>query len=77
MRMTKLLLVSIASSAIAFAGGFCVAHQSQPIHTIFAEQPNGDYRVTLSGRSLVCEERDVQILQQPDAVTPLVLECKH
>jgi hypothetical protein len=39
---------------------------------------DGDYRVSISGgRQLVCEEQDVTIAQQPTAVDPIILECKH
>jgi hypothetical protein len=49
------------------------------IKIVFNEEPNGDYRVLLYGsdRSLVCEEQDIKIIQQGDAVKPLVIECRH
>ena len=49
------------------------------IEMVFTEQLNGDYRLYLFGsnRALVCEEKDIKIVQQGDAVSPVVLECKH
>ena len=39
---------------------------------------DGDYRISISGgRQLVCEEQDLTIAQQPTAVSPIILECKH
>lgn len=45
----------------------------------FKEDANGDYRLALFGsaRALVCEEKDIRIVQQGDAVNPVVLECRH
>jgi len=53
--------------------------QLTPVRTVFNEEPNGDYRVLLYGqnRALVCEEQDIKVIQQGDAVKPLVLECRH
>ncbi len=53
--------------------------QKETIRVKFAEQPSGDYRLFLYGsnRSLVCEEQDIHIIQQGDAVNPLILECQH
>jgi len=66
-----LLLLTFAS-----AGG---AARKSTIKVIFTEQANGDYRVFLFGsdRSLVCEESAIHIVQQGDAVNPLVIECQH
>ena len=49
------------------------------IKVVFNEEPTGDYRVFLYGsdRSLVCEEQDIKIIQQGDAVKPMVIECRH
>jgi len=50
-----------------------------PVRVQFNEQPDGDYRLFLYGsnRSLVCEEQNISIIQQGDAVKPLILECQH
>ena len=66
-----LLLLTFAS-----AGG---AARKSTIRVVFTEQANGDYRVFLFGsdRSLVCEESKVRVVQQGDAVNPLVIECQH
>ncbi len=50
-----------------------------PITVAYHEQSNGDYRLTLTGadRKLVCEEKDIQITQQGDAINPVVIECRH
>jgi hypothetical protein len=49
------------------------------IRVTFMEQENGDYRLFIFGSDhiLVCEEKDIRIVQQGDAVNPVVLECKH
>jgi hypothetical protein len=49
------------------------------IKVMFIEQPNGDYRLYLFGsnRSLICEEKAITVIQQGDAVSPLVISCDH
>lgn len=51
---------------------------SHPFTEALEERENGDYRLMVyGGRRLVCEERDVRIVRQPDAANALVLECAH
>jgi hypothetical protein len=49
------------------------------IEMIYQGQSNGDYRLFLFGseRSLVCEEQHLHIVEDGDAVNPVVIECKH
>lgn len=48
------------------------------IETRMDEQANGDYQLRVyGGRRMVCEEKDVRIVRQPDAEEPMVVECKH
>lgn len=49
------------------------------ITVTFMAQENGDYRLFIFGSNhlLVCEEKAIQIVQQGDAINPLVIECKH
>jgi len=51
----------------------------QGIQVRLVEDPvTGDYKLYVSGgRQTVCEEKDVQIVQQPDYKTDLVIECSH
>ena len=63
---------------------FAAASATGPTHhstikTVYVPQANGDYRIYLFGseRTLVCEEKNITIVSQGDAVNPLVIECKH
>ena len=49
------------------------------IEIVYQGQANGDYRLFLFGsdRALVCEEKAISVVQQGDAVNPVVIECKH
>lgn len=75
--MKHLILATIALSGLAAALG-TTSHKAT-IKVQYIEQPNGDYRVFLFGsdRSLVCEEKTITVVQQGDAVNPVVIECKH
>lgn len=66
---------------LAFASAGATTHTTPKakIQLIYQAQPNGDYRLFLFGseKSLVCEEKDIKIVSQGDAVSPLVIECEH
>ena len=56
----------------------CKATLKAQLQTVFREQANGDYELAVyGGRRMVCEEKDVVIAHQPDAIEPLVVDCKH
>lgn len=45
---------------------------------LIEDPQTGDYKLYVSGgRQTVCEEKGVTVIQQPDAVTDLVIECSH
>ena len=78
--MTTKTLFILAALALTFVAAQATSTQPKTkIQMIYQEQPNGDFRLSLYGsnRSLVCEEKDIQIVQQGDAINPIVLECKH
>lgn len=73
----KLILALLALTFVS-----ADATTKQPKSTIrfeYMEQANGDYRLFLFGsdRSLVCEEKDIRVVEQGDAVNPVVLSCDH
>ena len=74
-RYTVIIAITILLGLEA-AGG---SPKGDSIKVVFNEEPNGDYRVLLYGsdRSLVCEEQEVKVIQQGDAVKPMVIECRH
>ncbi len=77
--MKKLIYIGAAALlTFAAAGAVTTTHKAK-IQIVYQEQSNGDYRLYLFGseRSLVCEEKSVRIVEQGDAVSPLVIECKH
>ena len=71
-------VIAVFLLVLASANGTTTRPKST-IKMFFQGQPNGDYRLYLFGsdRALVCEEKDVQVIQQGDAVNPIVIECKH
>ncbi len=70
----------IAALLLAFASadGTTRAPKAQ-IQMIYQPLANGDFRLSLYGsdKTLLCEEKDIQIIQQGDAVNPIIIECKH
>ena len=76
---TKLIYIG-AVLLLAFASADATSRTAKPSISIqYIAQPNGDYRLFLFGtdRVLVCEEKVIQVVQQGDAINPIVLECKH
>lgn len=56
----------------------CKATLNSSLRTSMVEASNGDYSLVVhGGRRLVCEEKDVRIISQPTATTPIVLGCYH
>lgn len=75
--MRKIIYIGAALLlTFASAGG---AGRKSSIKIVYLPQENGDYRIYLFGsdRSLVCEEKAIKVLEQGDAVNPVVIECKH
>ena len=62
-----------------FASAEAASRMKSTIHVVYHPDANGDFRLFLFGsdRSLVCEEKAIRIVQQGDAVNPIVLECSH
>jgi hypothetical protein len=79
--MRKVLYVMAGLLAFASAGGTTRTGGTTRarIELVYQPQPNGDYRLYLFGsdKTLICEEKSITIIQQGDAVSPVVLECKH
>ena len=80
--MSRALAISaIAAIILGVLGGIAQGASSHrtKIEIVYEPQANGDYRLFLFGsdRSLVCEEKPIQIVNQGDAMNPVVLECKH
>ena len=75
--MRKVLYILAGFLAFASAGG--TTRAKSHIEVVYQPQSNGDYRLYIFGsdRTLVCEEKDLRIVEQGDAVSPVVLECKH
>jgi hypothetical protein len=75
---TKLIYAACLLLAFGAASGTGRTTKTK-IEMVYTELPNGDYRLYLFGsdRVLVCEEKPITIVQQGDAVSPVVLECKH
>lgn len=74
--MRKLLY--LGAVLLTFAAADAAVRKST-IRVVYIPQENGDYRLFLFGsdRSLVCEEKDIRVVAQGDAINPLVVECKH
>ena len=64
---------------LTFATSDATTSRKSKIEMVYKAEANGDYRLFLFGsdRTLVCEEKPLKIVQQGDAVNPVVLECKH
>lgn len=74
---TKLILALLALTFVS--ADATTKTPKSTIRVMFIEQANGDYRLFLFGsdRALVCEEKDIRVVEQGDAINPVVLECKH
>lgn len=72
------MLYTAAVLLLVFASAGAVTRKSK-IEIVYQPQPNGDYRLFLFGsdRTLVCEEKKIQIVEQGDAINPVVIECSH
>ena len=72
-------LIYIGALLLSFAAANGAGSKKDTIHLVYVPQANGDYRLFLFGseHTLVCEEKAITIVQQGDAVNPLVVECKH
>jgi len=75
--MKSKLIYILVLLALTFASAGATNQPKTSIRVFFQEQANGDYRLYLFGsnRALVCEEKPIQIIQQGDAINPVVLEC--
>lgn len=72
--------IYIAAALLAFAAaGAATGRTKSTINVVYVPQANGDYRLFLFGgdRALVCEEKPLRIVEQGDAINPVVIECKH
>ncbi len=70
----------ILAALLAFgAAGATSSRTKSTINVVYVPQANGGYRLFLFGgdRTLVCEEKPLRIVEQGDAINPVVLECKH
>ena len=76
--MKKILALALLLSFVAAGATSRSAPKSQ-INMEYRPQANGDYRLFIfaSDRLLVCEEQLIRVVQQGDAINPLVIECKH
>jgi hypothetical protein len=77
--MRKPLYILAALLALTFVSADATSRPKSTIRVEYIAQENGDYKVYLfaTDRLLVCEEKNIKIIQQGDAVNPLVFECKH
>ena len=78
--MGRKLLYIAASLLLVFASADATSRTStNKIQIVYEPQENGDYRLFLFGsnRTLVCEEKRLRIVQDGDAINPVVIECKH
>ena len=76
----KITAIILAVLALTFASAGATGRKPKAtIQVVYQEQGNGDYRVYLfaSDRALVCEEKAIRVVEQGDAVSPVVIECKH
>jgi hypothetical protein len=71
--------IYVIAALLAFASANGTTRAKSHIQVVYQPQPNGDYRLYLFGsdRTLVCEEKRLRIVQQGDAASPVVIECKH
>jgi hypothetical protein len=74
-----MLIVTSLILALASADATTTRTPKAQIKVVYQGQANGDYRLYIFGsdRTLVCEERDLRIVKQGDAISPVVIECKH
>ena len=72
-------LIYIGALLLSFAAANGAGSKKDTIHLVYVPQANGDYRLFLFGsdRQLVCEEKDIRIVSQGDAVNPVVISCDH
>lgn len=76
----KKAIYILAGLLLVFASADATGRQQKArIELVYQPGDNGDYRLFLFGgeRVLVCEEKAIRIVQQGDAVNPLVIECSH
>lgn len=76
----KKAIYIIAGLLLVFASADATSRTTKTrIEMVYQPGANGDYRLFLFGgdRTLVCEEKAIRIVEQGDAVNPLVIECKH
>ena len=76
---TKLIYILAAFLTFAASNATTTRQPKAHIQIVYQETGNGDYRLYLFGseRALVCEEKAITVVQQGDAVSPLVIECLH
>ncbi len=77
--MKKAIYILEALLTFAASNATTTRQPKAHIQIVYQETGNGNYRLYLFGsdRALVCEEKPITIVQQGDAVSPVVLECKH
>jgi hypothetical protein len=77
--MKQKLIFAIALVLLTFAASDATTSRKSKIEMVYKAEANGDYRLFLFGsdRTLVCEEKPLKIVQQGDAVNPVVIECRH
>jgi hypothetical protein len=78
--MKSKIVYIVAGLVLVFASAAATTAKPKPsFHAFIEEQDNGDYRLYIFGsnRSLVCEEKTITVISQGDALSPVVLECKH
>ena len=75
---TKLVYIGAVVLLVFASANGATSHKAK-IEMVYQPQSNGDYRLFIFGsdRTLVCEEKPIQIVQQGDAINPVVIECKH
>lgn len=83
MKSTKLIYIvaalGLVFTSVGATGSQGSSKQKSSIQIVYQPTANGDYRLYLFGsdRVLVCEEKEIKVVQQGDAVSPVVLECNH
>lgn len=77
--MKNKILILASVLLVTFAASDATTTRKNEIKMVYLPQPNGDYRLYLFGsdRTLVCEEKAIAVVQQGDAVNPVIIECKH
>jgi hypothetical protein len=76
---TKLIYILAAFLTFTASSATTTRQPKAHIQIVYQETGNGDYRLYLFGseRALVCEEKAITVVQQGDAVNPVVIECRH